>query len=363
MQNKLSRSIRIIWAIALKDIADAVRNKMTLSMILGVGFIMLSSMLMPFLLGLKGTPAAIVYTAEKSTLVRGLTVRDEFRLRPRDSEQEMRDEVAESMTLVLGLVLPPEFHEAAGSGEVVRVEGMAPHWADPDEVAELVVFFEQVLSEASWQTVEIDVAGNVVYPPLDAGGQPFMFAMNFTLMILMIGLSLAPYLLIEEKETHTFDTLMVSPASFGQVVMGKALTGLFYCVTVALVVILFNVKVFVHWEVVGLAVLSGALFAVSGGLLAGAVAKNQATINLWMGLMSLGLLLPIFLSASDSSRIPAIVRTIAPWVPSVAFHKLVVYSMCGNLQHASIWSNVAILVGAALILLILVVWQVRRFDE
>jgi ABC-2 type transport system permease protein len=296
-------------------------------------------------------------------LLRGLTTRDEFRLRLRDSAQDMQDAVGESTTLALGLVLPPEFHQAMGSGEVVRVEGIAPHWADPAEVAELAAFFEQELSKASWQTVEINVAGNAAYPPSDAGGQPFLVAMNFSLMVLMMGLSLVPYLLIEEKETHTFDALMVSPASFSQVVIGKALTGIFYCLTAALVIFLFNTKVFVHWDIAILAVVSGALFAVSVGLLAGAVAKNQATVNLWMGLMSLMMLLPIFLVRSTSSRIPTIVQTVASWIPSVAFHKLLACSMAGNLDDAPIWLNVTILVGAALVVLALVVWQVRRSDR
>ncbi len=355
--------MRIIWAITLKDIADAVRNRLTLSIILGVGFMMLSSMALPFLLGLKNTPTAIVYTTEKSTLLRGLTAREEFRLHLRDSAQDMQDAVGESTAPALGLVLPPEFHQAAGSGEIVRVEGVAPHWADPDKVAELAAFFEQELSKASRQTVEINVVGNAAYPPLDAGGQPFLVAMNFSLMVLMMGLSLVPYLLIEEKETHTFDALMVSPASFSQVVIGKALTGIFYCLTAALVVFLFNAKVFVHWDIAILATVLGALFAVSVGLLAGTMVKNQATVNLWMGLMTLVLLLPIFLVRSTSSRIPAIVQTVASWIPSVAFHKLLACSMAGNLDGAPIWPNVAILVGAALVLLALVVWQVRHFDK
>lgn len=355
--------MRILWAIALKDIADAVCNKMTLSIMLGVGFMMLSSMALPLMLGLKNTPTAIVYTAEKSTLVRGLTTRDEFKLRLADSAQDMQDAVGESTTLVLGLVLPSEFHKAAGSGEIVQVEGVAPHWANPAEAAELAAFFEQELSKASWQTIKINVAGNAAYPPLDADGQPFMIAMNFSLMIFIMGLSLAPYLLIEEKETHTFDALMVSPASFSQVVMGKALAGIFYCLTAAVIVFLFNDKVFVHWEIAILAVVLGALFAVSVGLLAGAISENQATINLWMGLMSMGLLLPIFLDRFTSSRLPAIVQAITPWIPSVAFHKLLACSMAGNLDDAPIWSNAAILAGAALIVLTLVVWQVRRSDR
>jgi ABC-2 type transport system permease protein len=330
---------------------------------IGSAFIILSSMAMPLLVGIKDTPTAIVYTKERSTLVRGLTVRDEFRLRLVDSEQEMQDAVGETVTLVLGLTLPPEFHQAAGSGQVVQVDGYVPHWADPAEVGELVAFFEKELEKASWQTIDIDVEGHAAYPPLDSGGQPFMVSMNLSIIMLVIGLSLVPHLLVEEKETHTFEALMVSPARFSQVVIGKALAGMFYCLCAALIVFVLNGKMFVHWDVIILAVVLGAALAVAAGLLIGARCENPATINLWMGLTIMFLLIPVLLENLSSSKLPGFVRAIVPWVPSVAFSKLIGFSMAGDLSAAPIWPNAAALAGATLILLGFVVWQVRRSDR
>ena len=52
-------------------------------------------------------------------------------------------------------------------------------------------------------------------------------------MILMMGIFLVPSLLFEEKETKTMQALLVSPASIGQVVVGKALAGAFYILVTA----------------------------------------------------------------------------------------------------------------------------------
>ena len=41
----------------------------------------------------------------------------------------------------------------------------------------------------------------------------------------MTALVLVPYLMLEEKQTRPMDTLLVSPATAGQVVLGKALAG------------------------------------------------------------------------------------------------------------------------------------------
>jgi len=203
----------------------------------------------------------------------------------------------------------------------------------------------------------------VIYPSLDAGGQPFMISLALTIMILTVGFALVPYLLVEEKETHTFEALLVSPARFGQVVAGKALAGTCYCLSAAVVVFLFNAKLFVHWEVAILAVLLGAAFAVAVGLLMGALFDNPATINLWMGVLFMLLLVPTFLAALDSSKLPEVVRTITSWLPSVALGRLLKIAMAGDVPAALLWSNVAVLAVSALVVYVLVVWRVRRSDR
>ncbi|MCP4537377.1 MAG: ABC transporter permease, partial [Chloroflexi bacterium] len=188
-------------------------------------------------------------------------------------------------------------------------------------------------------------------------------ALNLCMVIFFVGLSLVPYLLLEEKETRTFDALLVSPARFGQIVIGKALVGVFYCSCAVAVALLFSSKFFVHWDIAILAIVLCAAFAVAVGLLMGAIYENQSTANMWTGLVLVGLLGPVFLSHVNSARLPAIVRTILPWIPSVAFRNLIGYSIAGDFQSASVWSNAAILAGAAVIALALVVWRVRQSDR
>ena len=356
---KFSESWRITWAIAAKDIVDALRNKTTLSIVVGVAFLMFTAMAGPLLLGLKDTPSAVVYDPGKSALIKALTARSEFRLRLADSLEEVKTVVVESPNVLLGLAIPPDF----GPGGSVVLDGYAAHWADPALVAERAAFFEEQLGQASSQAVRINTAGRVIYPSLDAGGQPFMISLALTIMILAVGFALVPYLLVEEKETHTFEALLVSPARFSQVAAGKALAGACYCLSAAVVVFLFNAKLFVHWEVAILAVLLGAAFAVAVGLLMGALFDNPATINLWVGVLFMLLLVPTFLAALDSTKVPEVVRTITPWLPSVALGRLLKIAMAGDVPAALLWPNVAVLAVSALVVYALVVWRVRRSDR
>ncbi|NIV39073.1 MAG: hypothetical protein GWN58_59555, partial [Anaerolineae bacterium] len=55
--------MRIIWAIAAKDIVDAIKNKTVITIVLGMATMMLSVQAFPLLLKLSATPRAIVYDA------------------------------------------------------------------------------------------------------------------------------------------------------------------------------------------------------------------------------------------------------------------------------------------------------------
>lgn len=359
----LKESIRITLTIAAKDIVDAIKNKTTLSIMLGVGVMMLTGLVLPLLFGLRQTPTAVIYDPGRSTLIRGLTTRDEFNLRFADSQEELESAIASSSEVMLGIVIPPDFKQTEGSGEEINMDGYFVHWAKPDKVAELVTFFEKELSAASWQTVHIAVEGHAVYPASELGMQPFLLAINLTVLLLIVGLALVPYLIIEEKETHTFDALLVSPARFSQVVTGKALAGVFYCLCAAVVVFLFNIRWIVHWELAALAFALGAGFAVAVGLLLGIVSENPTTVNLWIGLLSMLLMVPMLLVELVSAKLPAVVQAILPWMPSVAMEKLVGFSMAGVVPTMDVWSNAGILVAEALVFYILVVWRVRLSDR
>ena len=65
-----------------------------------------------------------------------------------------------------------------------------------------------------------------------------MVTTTLAIALLTIGILLSPLLIIEEKESHTFEALLVSPASFTQVIAGKALAGASYCLIAALAVLL-----------------------------------------------------------------------------------------------------------------------------
>lgn len=353
----MNQHLRIIGAIALKDIADAVKNRIILSIMLGVLTLMLSGAALPLLMQMKDIPTAVIYDPAKSVLFKALTTRSDLNLWLVDSQAEMEAAVGGAPSLRLGLVIPPDFRAARAAGEVVDIVGYLPHWADPDAAAGLVAFFETQLSQASWQTVRIR-ADQTAYPALDEFSQPWLTSLSLAVALLTIGLAVVPQLFLEEKESHTFEALLASPARFGQIVAGKALAGMVYCLAAALIVFLFNARLFVHWDIALPAIFLGAAFAVALGLLMGIVFDDAASAGLWVGAAMLLLLVPSFLE--QVHRLPPLVRALIPWIPSAALAKLLTFSMVDAAPAGQLAQSAAGLLGTTALLYALVAWRVQR---
>lgn len=118
-RDKLRSSLRIVWAIAAKDIVDAIRNRTTISVILGVAIMMLTSQALPLLLGLSDVHRMAVYDAGESCLAAELEDSEQFSSRPVASREELKVVLGEASDVLLGLVIPANFDQTLETdGEV-----------------------------------------------------------------------------------------------------------------------------------------------------------------------------------------------------------------------------------------------------
>jgi ABC-2 type transport system permease protein len=360
---RINERLRIISTIAVKDAVDALKNKTIVTVMIGLALMTLTSQALPLLLKLSRVPVAIVYDPGKSDLVTTIADEDGYSLRRLPSQDEMESWIGEGSEVMLGLTLPADLDEQVDNGGSIKLEGAVVHWAEQAKVTELVDFFEDRFSEAAGRRVSIEIEDDMVYPPPDAGGRPFMASMGFVIATIMVGAFLVPYLMIEERETHTMDSLLVSPATYSEVVAGKALAGTFYCLAALTVMFAFNLGLINLWGLALLAAVCGALFTVAVGLLMGTLFDNAASLNLWLGLVIMILLVPVFLEGTMGSNFPELMRTIMPWIPSVALAEVFRTSFSNDFSAAMIISDLGIVVAAAALILALVVWRVRQSDR
>lgn len=353
---------RIILAIALKDSLDALKNRTLLTLAFGILALMLSAKTLPLLLTLRGLPTLATYSSNLSPYFERLQDREDMKLIQLDSEQEMKSLLVDSQQLIIGMLIPNPLDLDSVNG-VVQVEAFYPNWANPNRVRENILFFEEVLSDALEMEVQINYLGNKIYPTTETGYHLLMATQTATLMILLVGLILVPYLFLDEKEQHTMEALLVSPAGYNQIVIGKALAGLVYTIIAAVVVLAFNFRYIVHLELLMLCFTLGAVFSVLTGLLLGILVENQASLGLWSSALMFVFIGPSVVSSFVNSRLPDFLIKIFSFTPGVAINQLMKYSMYKPISPPLIFNSSIFLILSILVIFLLLIWRLHRTDR
>jgi len=351
-------NLRIIGAIAAKDIGDAVKNRLILQTVVTVLLMVVFYRALPVLTGLAGRTEITVYDADDSPVTLALEDNSRIDLRSVSSFEEMGRFLAMGGTPELGLVVPSG--TAAGGSTPIEIDGYTQHWVSPAAAAALASRIEDDLSAALARPVQIRIEGHRIYPTLVGLGPHTWVSMSTVLVLVMLGMGLTPQLMLEEKRTHTLEALLVSPASSQQVVAGKAVAGLAYCLAGAAIVLAANAAQFVQWGWAILGALCGTLLAVAIGLFLGLVALTMQSLRMWVAAVIVPLfVLPVAVSEM-ASFMPAAVIAAVRWVPSVALSRLLILSMSNvNIVGEAALDLALLLVPTALILAA-VAWRLNR---
>lgn len=357
-RERIVEGLHVMGTIAAKDIGDAVKSKLVISLIVGLSAMLLMPKIMPMIIDPPYTEVS-VYDRGSSRLAAELEDSPRFRLRKASSLQELEGALT-SMNLELGLVVPADFDQVLRSGGQPELDGYVT-WANRIRAPELKADFEQQITGLLGQQVRINIEGNIVYPPPDSGLLSGMLTSTAVTLIIFMGITLVPNLLFEEKQTKTMEALLVSPASIGQVVMGKALAGLFYVLVTSGVVFAVNWAGVVHWGVAILFVIDIGLFAAAMGLVLGSFFERQQDVA---GLT--GLLIVVFTGSMfvdmRGLEMPEFAQALISWVPSVVLGEVFRFAFSGGVVWAQVWTNLGVVLGISLLLYAIVVWKVRRSD-
>lgn len=359
--NRLSPSTwdywRIVLVLATKDIVDALRNKTTLTMMVGLGLMILTVQAFPLLLKLDDRPHVAIYDAARSTLADDLRRDRVLRISEMRSATDAKMIAPEAGGPLLALLLPEYW--PAGTGDV-RVDGYLAHWVRPSTATRLISQAQQALQTATGRPVVIQV--QTVYPTLDNRGHNVMVAAGLVLVTVMITAILVPHLILEEKTNHTLEMLRVSPAGASQILLGKGLAGLVYGLLAAILLLAFNLAMVNQWFLILAALLGIIYFGVGLGLLVGTLARNEGSMQLWVAFLVIFLLFPIGLAFASSNSLPPWLQQLLAWLPTTAAFNLIRLSF-GNLYPAAqVWPRLVLLLFSVLLVFAAAVWSLRRWE-
>lgn len=352
--------LRIIWAIMSRDILEAVRNKVILSVLIPTILMIVLYRYLPSLEAGDVLPRLAVYDQGESRLVQDLSEHEAFDLYEMPDLQTLEKYIADKDIPILGIVLPSNFDQKIASAQKIEVDGYIVHWISDIQENETRSFFEQKISAWAGKSVAVRLA--TVYTQSESRGYAFLAALAVVFTVSMIGISVIPHLMFEEKQEKTLHALLVSPASIVQVVIGKALAGAFYTLLAVIFALLINNSLVAHWGMALLAGLCGAMFANSLGLLLGMAFENRQEYTIWGFVIFIPLLLPAFLSIM-SELLPAKFLAVINWLPTVALSRAVRASFAYNPSIAAYITDLAVVLVYALPFMAGVVWTIRRTDR
>jgi ABC-type transport system involved in multi-copper enzyme maturation permease subunit len=355
--------LRIIWTIALKDIVDAIRSKTTLSIMIGVALTMLSGQALPWLLNINPKPTAALYDAGDARLVDILRQSDDVRVYKVRSQTELESALTESANAILGLVIPADFDARLAARDAITLEGYAAHWVKMKDIANVQAAFEKKIGDIANQEIAINTATPRLYPAPDAAGHTVMVTLSLVISTVLITIVLVPYLMIDEKETHTLDALLVSPASIGQVTAGKAIAGALYGLLAGSVALLISHTMIAHWWVALLTVVCGTAFAVAVGLLMGSLFDNPQNMGVWMGVVMMLLLVPAFADMMSSENWSAILRAVLLHMPTALMSGLFRVSFAEVVPLGPALGKLALIFAWSVPFYAAVAWRIRRSDR
>lgn len=228
---------RAIWAIVRKDALDLVLNKATLGGLLAP---ILMSLVYLFIIKVVGnrTTNILVYDPGGSGVVQAVMAALPA---PKVTQAGSAADVTaafesqgarQAVHYGVGLVVPRDFDENVRTGTRPQLQ----LYVDQNIVApQSEALVQAAIADYGRALVNmpppVDLATTEINPPTKRGVEvdlQGLYVPIALLLSLVVGTTFTPQLLIEEKETKTLRMLMVSPASFEDVLLGKLLVILAY---------------------------------------------------------------------------------------------------------------------------------------
>jgi ABC-2 type transport system permease protein len=257
---------------------------------------LLLGMLMPSQKDIENM-AVVVYDPEGSRLTANLEKIPNLNLIRAASADSVATEVEQKG--VGGFAIPAGFDAAVDAGQQPELTV----YLNNKKGGGMTSSFQSLLYDQAWR-LSGDLPVKLNYYGMSTAGASqdtpqgnvnlgqYMLGMFLVIGLAMAGAFVVPTLVVEEKEKHTLEALLVSPATTAEVVAGKALVGLFYCLLEAGILILLNKGWAGNWPFTLAALLIGSLFVVALGLFMGSLFRTTHQVNTWSSIMMLVLMMP-----------------------------------------------------------------------
>ena len=363
--------VRSILAIARKDALDILLNKATLTILLTPIFLAVLFVVIGVLLG-GHTTNALVYNPARSGVEQIVdSAFSDIKVTYTNSPSDVTaafgpDGSHKNTTYALGLVVPTDFDASLRSGAHPQLNLFVDGGQINDQQRQLLL---SALADYSRSVANPQPPANItvatVNPPSPSNNALQDIGVVYSAAVLLssflVGTSLVPGLLAEEKEKKTLRMLMVAPASFADVVAAKLLVGLVYQLLLALLVLTVKGSFAGQVPLLLLFALLGSIFSVSLGLLIGCIFQTTTTAGAFSGMISFIYILPVFFVGPFAQLLGG--NAFAQAIKALPTYYLA-DGATNAIQSQSTFSgtvlDIGIVLASIVVLFLVAVWSLRR---
>lgn len=354
---------RVMWAIVRKDAAE-LRHNTQLLVLLSMPFLVFFLYRLLYVGAALETKLAVAVLDEgQSQLVTRLEALPDLDIHRVTSTDELR-QLADDEDMQ-GIVIPAGFDAAARQGEqpvlTVYLNKQSGSRTEVERFQRLLQEQVLYLSGQTWgaEVVWDDAAAITHRTPFSeqVALNGYLFTVVLTMALYMAGTNVVSHLIAEEKEKHTLDSLLTSPARLTAFVAAKTIIGLLMGVIMFGLMTFFNGGLTGNWDIYVFFITLAILAYVGLGILTGLWAENTKQCNIWSSMLMFVVLMPSwFGSFLDVSE---------PWYTLfrlIPTHYLVT-TLTDSLEARVTWGeavpNLLIWLGTTLLVWLVVGWVVR----
>ncbi len=362
---------RVIRAIARKDALDLLLNKQTLfglmtPILLAVLFLVIGN-----IIG-SSTTEILVYDPgyqPNRGVEQVLTgAFSNAHITQASSPQQVADAFGangekKKSSYAVGLVVPPDFEASLRSGQKPVLQLYINGDNVSNQQSQLLQSALANYSRAVVSPAPIRLSASTINPPAPNSSLTMLvgiYALSALLSSFFVGTALAPGLLIEEKEKKTLRMLMVSPASWADVIAAKLLVALGYQILLALIALAIAKGFTGQVPLVLLFALLGSLFSVALGALAGCFFKTQGAAGAFSGIVVFIFILPIFFLPAFGLGSGSAIAQVVKVLPTYWIADGVVKALQSQATLENLLLDVVITIGSTALLFLLALWGLRR---
>jgi len=357
----------IVSAIFRKDLLDAVRDSRVLvSLLTPIVLAVLYNSIFP---EERIFEAKVAYAgAESSALVATLRERAgdtvDLKLRQVGDADAARSLVA-SEDVQVAFVLPPGVDEDIRAGRAPTITVIAPQAggaATSFVTSSLAAGARELAGQpepAILRTDEIEVESADEGVLGELGPRRYFVLATIVMMLGMTALLAVPIILTEEAERRTLDALLLV-ASYGEVIVGKALVGVAYTVvSVALMLALTRlVPADLPTFIAGTGLLAIAL--IGFGLLLGGVFRTANQVYTWSSVLLLPVIGPAFVAGLP---MPPAVDLVLRVLPTSQAMRPMTNGLAGQALFTDVWVAYVVVGAWAIAAYALLAWRLRRRES